>query len=53
MFTPFIKAAKIKTVDDFLSYDADTLSKLMKCGKKLVDEALKEAREIQLKDSIS
>ena len=45
-------AKRIKTVGDFVSHDAPTLMKVMKCGKKLVDEALEAARLIQLKESL-
>lgn len=42
----------IRTPDDFLSCDATTLAGIMKCGKKLVDQALEAARLIQLKNSL-
>lgn len=47
-----LKTARIKTVDEFMSYDADSLSKIMKCSKKLAEEALDGARLIQLQSSL-
>lgn len=47
-----LKAAKIKTLGDFLTYDSGTLAKIMKCSTKLADEALEGARMIELKDSL-
>lgn len=47
-----LKAARIKSIDEFLSYSAEELVGIMKCSRKLVDEALDGARTIQLKDSI-
>ena len=48
-----LKAKRIKTVDDFLTYDAATLAGIMKCGVKTATEALEGARLINLKESIS
>jgi replicative superfamily II helicase len=47
-----LKAAKIRKVSDFLAYDADQLAKVMKCSKKLAEEALDGARMIELKESL-
>jgi len=48
-----LKASRIKNIDDFVQYDAETLSKVMKCSLKLSQESLEEAKKIQLKDSVS
>ena len=48
-----LKKMKIKTVDDFLCYDVDALMGIMKCGKKLAEEAIEGAKAIQLRDSIN
>lgn len=48
-----LKAAKIKTMGDFMNYDAGTLAKIMKCSTKLAEEALEGAKMVELKDSIT
>jgi replicative superfamily II helicase len=45
-------AKKITTVGDFTSFDAATLSKVMKCSKKLAGEALESAKLIELRESL-
>jgi helicase len=45
-------AKRIRNVNDFLAFDAPALMKIMKCGKKLTEEALEAARLIQLKESL-
>ena len=47
-----LKDKKIKTLGDFLNYDASSLSKIMKCSTKLAEEALEGARMIEIQDSI-
>jgi replicative superfamily II helicase len=47
-----LKDKKIKTLGDFLTYDAGTLSKIMKCSAKLAEEALEGARLIEIQDSV-
>ena len=44
-----LKVAKIRTIDDFLCHDADALAKIMKCGKKMAEDALAGARDIEMK----
>ena len=46
-----LKASRIKCLDDFVQYDAKTLSNVMKCSLKLAQESLNEANNILLKDS--
>jgi|688.fasta_scaffold08002_18 replicative superfamily II helicase len=48
-----LKTSRIKTLNDFVQYDAKTLSEVMKCSVKLAQEALDGAKNIQLKDSVS
>lgn len=48
-----LKTKKIKTLDDFLAYDAATLASVMKCGLKVAQEALEGAKLVKLKESIS
>lgn len=48
-----LKAKRIKNLDEFIQHDADTLSKIMGCSIKLVEEALDGAKAIKLQDSIS
>lgn len=48
-----LKANRINTVEDFASYDAETLAKVMKCSLKLAEESLASAKDIWLKDSAS
>jgi replicative superfamily II helicase len=48
-----LKTSRIKTLSDFVQYDAKTLSEVMKCSLKLAQEALDGAKSIQLKDAIS
>jgi replicative superfamily II helicase len=47
-----LKAKRIKTLDDFLSYDAKTLAGIMKVGEKLAAESLEGARLAKLKESL-
>lgn len=47
-----LKKAKVKSVSDFLCYSADELAKMMKCSKKLADEAKEGARLLDLKKSL-
>lgn len=47
-----LKAKRIKTLADFVSYDAASLASIMKCGAKVAHEALEGAKLIQLKDSL-
>ena len=47
-----LKSSRIKTLNDFVQYDPDTLAKVMNCSLKLAQEALDGARSIQLKESI-
>lgn len=47
-----LKDKKIKSLGDFLNYDASVLAKIMKCSPKLAEEALEGARMIELKDSL-
>lgn len=42
----------IRNVGDFVSHDIGTLAKVMRCGTKLVEEALEAAKTIQLKQSL-
>jgi hypothetical protein len=44
-----LKAAKIKTLKDFLARDPDDLAKIMGVGKKVLEEAIDGARLIDLK----
>lgn len=48
-----LKAKRIKSIDDFLSYDAKTLASIMKVSEKLAEESLEGARLVRLKESIS
>lgn len=48
-----LKASKIKTLSDFVNYDAKTLSGIMKCSLKLAEEALAGAKMLNLKESVS
>lgn len=48
-----LKEKRIKTIGDFVNYDAKTLAGIMKCSQKLAEEALAGAKDIALKDSIS
>jgi replicative superfamily II helicase len=45
-------SSKIRKLEDFLSFDAKTLSKTMKCSVKLAEESLEAARLIELKESL-
>jgi helicase len=47
-----LKGKKVKSIGDFLNYDAGSLAKIMKCSTKLAEEALEGARLIELKESI-
>lgn len=47
-----LKNEKIKTLGDFLNYDAGSLAKIMKCSKKLAEEALEGAKMIEIQDSL-
>ncbi len=47
-----LKDKRIKTLGDFINYDAATLGKIMKCSTKLAEEALEGARLIELKNSV-
>ena len=47
-----LKDKKIKTLKEFISHDAISVAKIMKCSTKLAEEALEGARLIELKDSI-
>lgn len=42
----------IKTANDVLLRDADSLAKIMKCSKKLAEQAIESAKTIRLKDSL-
>lgn len=48
-----LKAKRIKTIGDFLSYDAKALASIMKVSEKVATESLEGARLIQLKESVS
>lgn len=48
-----LKTSRIKTLSDFVQYDAKTLSEVMNCSLNLAQEALDGAKAIQLKESIS
>jgi replicative superfamily II helicase len=45
-----LKSAKINNIDDFLKYSASELKAIMRCGDKLVSEAIKGAREIKVEE---
>lgn len=47
-----LKSVRIKSLEEFVSYDANTLAKIMKCSLKLVNEAIDGAKEIILKESM-
>lgn len=47
-----LKNSKIKSLADFVKYDSDTLSKTMKCSKKLAEEALDAAKLLEIQDSL-
>lgn len=47
-----LKDKKIKTMSDFLNYNATQLAGIMKCSNKLAEEALEGARMIELQDSV-
>jgi hypothetical protein len=47
-----LKAANIKDVDDFLKYSPDELRAIMKCGAKLVDEAVAGARLVKAEEMV-
>jgi helicase len=48
-----LKQNKINNIKDFTKYNAENLSKIMKCSLKLAEEALDGAKSIELKESIS
>jgi replicative superfamily II helicase len=48
-----LKAKKIRTVEDFLAYDAKALAAIMGVSEKLAEESLEGARLVRLKESIS
>lgn len=45
-----LKMAGINSVDDFLKRDENTLMGIMKCGKKMVDEAIAGARVVKAEE---
>lgn len=47
-----LKANRIKTLDDFISYDGESLASIMKVSKKLAEESLEAAKLIKIKESI-
>lgn len=47
-----LKAKRIKTLDEFVAYDAAALSGIMGVSKKLAEETLEAARLIQLKEAL-
>lgn len=47
-----LKAKKIRTVDDFLKFNAKTLAGIMRCSEKLAQEALMGAQDVKIKESI-
>ena len=47
-----LHAKHIRSVGDFLNFDAVALSKVMKCSKKLAEEAIQGAETIRLKNSL-
>ena len=48
-----LKKSGIKGPEDLIKHSPDKVAKIMKCSKKLAEEAIKGAEEIVLKDSIS
>jgi replicative superfamily II helicase len=48
-----LKSKNIKNLDDFIGYNAETLSKIMNCGLKIAQDSLDEAKKIKLNESIS
>jgi helicase len=47
-----LKAARVKTLEEFVACSVDSLASMMKVSKKLAEESLEAAKLIQLKESL-